>query len=217
MKKIFVFLPMILFLINVEVLTQTIQTKSFIVSFNSGGFLISRDHFSDTYNSDFGPTVGLGLGVTLSEKINLLVKATYFSKKGIPSISTFSMDSAGHSTIVTQKNGGSAVFRELLINAGLQYNIDIAEDIMLGTNGGLTFVYAKEVQNDKTGKNILTSNASGLWGFFIGASLEKRFGEGPFSLFMECQYNFNLIGFLGLIPGFGGTNISLGGRVYFAR
>ncbi len=217
MKNKFVIVPVIFILINVSVFSQSNYSKSFIISLNSGGFLISRKNFSETYNSKLGPTFGFGLGATLSDKINLFGKATYFSKNGIPSISILNTDNTGHSTIVTQKSDGTASFKEWLINVGLQYNLNLSKGLLLGMNGGLTFVYAKEVHNDKTGKNILNSNASGLWGFFMGAGMEKRFGKSPFSLFMECQYNFNLYDFFELYTGFGGVNISIGSRVYIRR
>lgn len=216
MKKFHLLILLILMLIGVSANSQTTQPRLFFISAQTGGYYITNDNFSDTYGSNLGIIYSLDFGVTLTNQVFLYSKVSYFSKNGVPEKILYNIDSTGQtSTTITKE--GTAKYKEWIINAGVQYNLNLSDVLLLCMNGGLTYLKVNEVQRYNDNVSLVNLDRSGLFGFFIGAGLEKHFGESPFCALLECQYNFSLFGILGLSKGYGGTNLSLGIRFYFKR
>lgn len=216
MKKIPLSVSLFVFLLSINTYSQTTHPRLFFISVHTGGYFITNENFSRTYDSNNGLVYGLGFGVTLSNKIYLYSKVTYFSKDGIPVTILYNIDSTGQ-TSTTMTKEGTAKYKEWIINAGAQYNLTLSDELLLCMNGGFTYIKVNEFQSDKINGNIVNLDASGLWGLFLGVELEKQFGESPLSAFLECQYNFSLFEILGYSKGYGGTNVSMGIRFYFKR
>jgi hypothetical protein len=197
---------------------QDSNQNSAFISANLGGFITAHEGFANTYDSKFGFAPEVSLGLPLSTRLYLFGKATYFAKTGVPLITTYSIDTSGTVTIISQRKEGTAKFHQWLFNLGLFYDIPLSENYLLAVEaGGTMTTFGENIEyHDYMGE--LTSEESGgggFLGFFAGLSLERNFGDSPFSVFAEAQYNFSRSDPLSLIGKYGGTNLSLGAKYYF--
>lgn len=118
--------------------------------------------------------------------------------------------------VVDELQQVNASFSQLVMNTGLQYNIYLYSDLTLGVNGGVTYSIVNQEAFGLGGQAINSLNNEGVFGYFGGASLEKRFEERDLAAFVEVQYNNaanNAINFRNRLSG---VNFTVGGRYYFS-
>ncbi|NLT52281.1 MAG: hypothetical protein GXX85_15360 [Ignavibacteria bacterium] len=193
---------------------QTSNLKSPFISLHSGIFITSLENFSKTYDSKTGLVIGLGLGLPFSTRTYLYGKATYFSKTGVPVIGTYDLVD-GQWILTSEKREGKAEYKQWLFNGGLLVKIFIDPEWTLGINGGITYSTVKEEQKNNDGTVGISVSDLSAFGLFIGAQVEKNFGNSPFSVFFEPQYNYMATGFPFINSQFGGFNFNAGIRFYF--
>ncbi len=215
MKTSFLLFLCLLAVTDFNLLSQTAHPNEAFVSINTGGFFSAHEDFAKIYNSNFGLTLGTGLGFPVYNRIYLLGKATYFSKTGTPIVDTYNIDSNGKLTKNSEIRDGTASFKQWIIDGGLQYSFILTQDYAIGINGGIMFSIIREHQSSLNGTLSSAIEGSGIFGYFAGISLERHFTESPFSIFGEAQYNFSRSDILNLIGSYGGTNITIGLRYYF--
>jgi hypothetical protein len=197
-----------------QLYAQEAKLKSVFVSANIGLYDIAQDQFEKAYSSNIGFAPAIALGLPLSTSTYLFGKVTYFSKKGVPILSTY-QNQNGHTVLVTEIADGTSTFSEWIINAGFLGKIFLSVDYDLEIDGGLAFV-------DQTEKRLSTDkrigdgvSVKGIMGFFTGIILERNFGKFPLSLIAEVQYNLSIPGVFSFIPNDGGLHTTLGVRYYF--
>jgi hypothetical protein len=213
MQKKIIILVVIL-LSSFSIYAQSENLKSPFVSVHTGVFLTSIDNFDKTYDSQLGLVYGLGVGLPLSTRSYLYGKVTLFSKSGTPVIQTYNFVN-GTPVLVSETREGTASFTQWIINGGFLYNFFLSPDWTLGLNGGITYSIVSEEQKNNNGAVSLSVDGSGVFGFFVGAVLEKNFDQSPISIFFEPQFNFMRSDVLSNVGNYGGLNLNLGIRYYF--
>jgi len=203
-----------LFLVSFTIFPQSNNLKSVFVSAHSGIFFTSIEDFDKTYDSNIGLVYGLGIGLPLSTRSYIYGKATLFSKSGAISVPNYAVVN-GELVYVFDTREGSANFTQFIINGGFLYNLFLNKDWTLGLNGGLTYSIVSDEQKNGTGTIVLSVEGSGIFGFFVGAVLEKNFDQSPISIFFEPQFNFMRSDVLNYTKNYGGINLNLGARYYF--
>jgi hypothetical protein len=78
----------------------------------------------------------------------------------------------------------------LILNGGLLYNFLVTPDLVLGINGGMTFMVVNQEARLRTGRVISSVDNENIWGAFGGIVAEKRWDDSNFSTFAEAQYNY---------------------------
>ena len=210
-KKI---LFLLMFSISTIIFPQNNNLKSVFFSAHSGIFLTSIENFDKTYDSNLGLVYGLGIGLPLSTRSYIYGRATLFSKTGTPLIQTYDFVN-GTLVLVSETRDGTASFTQWIINGGFLYNFFLDPDWTLGLNGGITYSIVSEEQKNNSGAVRLSVDGSGVFGFFVGAVLEKNFDQSPISIFFEPQFNFMRSDVLNYTDNYGGLNLNLGLRYYF--
>jgi hypothetical protein len=81
-------------------------------------------------------------------------------------------------------------FSQLILNGGLLYNFLVTPDLVLGINGGMTFMVVNQEARLRTGRVISSVDNENIWGAFGGIVAEKRWDDSNFSTFAEAQYNY---------------------------
>jgi hypothetical protein len=81
-------------------------------------------------------------------------------------------------------------FSQLVINGGLLYNFLVTDELVLGVNGGLTFMVINQEAKLRTGTVISSVDNENIWGAFGGIIAEKQWDDSNFSTFLEAQYNY---------------------------
>jgi len=193
--------------------SQQTNLKSVFVSANLGVYDIARNQFDKEYNSNLFFLPGFTLGIPISTRTYLYGKASYLSKDGVPIWYSYAFQN-GNMVLTSESREGTAKFRELIINAGLLYNIFLSEGYTLSINGGIVFVSVNEDKEGPEGSSAKIKG-SGIIGLFGGTSIERNFDNSPFSIVGEVQYNFSRGEVISLSGNYGGLNINLGGRFYF--
>lgn len=64
-------------------------------------------------------------------------------------------------------------FSQLILNGGLLYNFLVTDDLVLGVNGGLTFMVVNQEARLRTGRVISSVENENIWGAFGGLIAEK--------------------------------------------
>ena len=160
--------------------------------------------------------------MAISERTYAFVKVSYFAKSGTPVTNEFDYSSSAPIFVSVVKEG-SAKFTQLLINEGFLYNFFLDADWTLGLNGGITFSLVSKEEKNARGDTYYSTDASGMFGVFIGAVLEKEFNDSYFSVFLEPQYNYVKSNVLiinsttnnAYVGNYGGLNLNVGIRYYF--
>jgi hypothetical protein len=81
-------------------------------------------------------------------------------------------------------------FSQLILNGGLLYNFLVTDELVLGVNGGMTFMVVNQEARMRTGRVISSVDNENIWGAFGGLVAEKRWDDSNFSTFAEAQYNY---------------------------
>jgi hypothetical protein len=177
--------------------SQESEPPSAFISANAGGFVSTRDDLEGTYGSGPALATGGAFGLPLAPRGFLYAKATYFAKTGSP------------------VQGGTATLKEWVFNLGALQNFVVSKQINFGVSGGLAYTSFSEELKYADGTPPATHAGRGLLGLFVGADIEFRIAEGPFSAFAETGYNYAWPLFSSLTRNNGGLNLSAGIRYYF--
>ena len=197
-------------------IAQTNQLGSAYVSADLGAFISSRSGFSDTYNSNAGFAFGGGIGLPLSNHLYLRANASYFSKSGTPWWYTYSFQN-GVTTLVSKTRDGSAKFTQWMVNGGLQYDFFLSNLNSFGVGAGVTYTNFSEKLRSANGLGSSDQSGQGVLGFYGGLSGERSFEGSPFAIFADAQYNYARHDVSSVIGNYGGLNLSIGLRYYFAQ
>ena len=211
MKKIAVILVLILF---VNISSQDKKFNSFFLSGNLG---IHKN--ANTFNSGNNSTnvaFGLGFGIPIVKNLVFYNKITYRAQsdfRGYEEVQ-FNTSQVSLSQELVLIN---ASFSQLILNSGLQYNLKVTRDLRLGFNGGLTYSIIDHEANFQDGTIYQRLNNEGVYGYFIGGSIEKDFEESDLTAFAEVQYNNIEPTAIYYRNRFSGVNLTIGGRYYFTN
>jgi hypothetical protein len=212
-KKLYVILLFLFFCSNDMLIAQNHDHMAY-VSGNVGGFISANKYFSKTYDSDFGFAFGAGFGVPILNDLYICGNVTYFTKNGIPWLSTY--DQNGHLVPTIRVDNGTSTFRQWIVNGGLQYNYLVLEQFLFSVSGGITYsaITEKATININNVTDV-SQSGSGILGYYLGLGIERSFSNSSLSAFAEAQYNFSRDDIFNLIGNYGGANLSLGIRYYF--
>ena len=107
-------------------------------------------------------------------------------------------------------------FSQLILNGGLLYNFLVTPDLVLGINGGMTFMVVNQEARLRTGRVISSVENENIWGAFGGLIAEKRWDDSNFSTFAEAQYNYAESDASYRPEAFSAMNYTLGVRYYLS-
>jgi hypothetical protein len=107
-------------------------------------------------------------------------------------------------------------FSQLLINGGLLYNFILSKEILLGINGGLSFMVINQEAKLRTGTVISSVDNENIWGAFGGIIVEKTWEDSDFSTFFEAQYNYAKSDAIYRTSALSTMNYTFGVRYYLA-
>jgi hypothetical protein len=107
-------------------------------------------------------------------------------------------------------------FSQLILNGGLLYNFIVTDDLLLGVNGGLTFMVINQEARLRTGRVISAIDNERIWGAFGGLIVEKRWDESDFATIVEAQYNYAESDAFYRPGALSAMNYTFGVRYYFA-
>ncbi len=159
---------------------------------------------------------GAGFGFPIYKNLSFYSKVTYFLNDDFTTFDDPQLLSSDFQLFNnTQLVNGS--FSQLIMNAGLQYNIRVSEEINFGFNGGFTYSLINQDARLSNGQIISNITNEGVYGYFGGGFVEKRFADENFALFAEAQYNYIDGSAIYFRDRFSGTNVTIGGRYYLSR
>jgi len=131
----------------------------------------------------------IGVPLPLVKNLFLYARTSYISQSNFQS---FYSTSYLNSNI--QLSDGfvevNSSFSQLILNGGLMYNFLVTDDLVLGVNGGLSFMVVNQEARLRTGTVISSIDNENIWGAFGGIIAEKRWDDSNFSTFVEAQYNY---------------------------
>jgi hypothetical protein len=198
-------------LLSSSCVAQSNYQDAAFVSAHAGGLVSLLDGFENIYNSRLGFAPGISVGVPVWRHLYLVVDATYFSKEGryIWALPTF-------------VSPGALSFRQLIFNAGAQYDLDVSDMYSLDASAGLAYTAASEIFHyvssaSESGPNAGTATytAGAVAGYFGALSVERAFRSSPVTIFVLVRYSFTDMMILGMTGNGGGTDVSAGLRYYF--
>jgi hypothetical protein len=182
--------------------------KIIILSFFISAIVFSQSRFSSSSpfvsglvgaakvnlsgNSGSNPTsfaFGGSFGIPIVKNLFLYTRTSYTSQSNFQSYynTAFLNNYFQVSDELTEVNSS---FSQLLLNGGLLYNFVLSEEILLGLNGGVSFMVINQEARLRTGRVISSVDNENIWGAFGGLIVEKRWEDSDFSTFFEAQYNY---------------------------
>lgn len=131
----------------------------------------------------------IGVPVPLVKNLFLYARTSYISQSNFQSFynTTYLNSNIQLSEGFVEVNSS---FSQLILNGGLLYNFLVTDDLVLGVNGGLTFMVVNQEARLRTGRVISSVDNENIWGAFGGIIAEKRWDYSNFSTFAEAQYNY---------------------------
>ena len=156
---------------------------------------------------------GIGFGFRIVENLFFYSRAQYVAKSdftGYYDNTYLETDLSLVSTIGT----ANASMSQFVLNSGLQYNIFLTKDLSVGFLGGVTYTMVDQEARSFSG--VLLNRIANEWfyGYFGGATVEKRFKHSNLTVFAEGIYNYiddQSIFFRDILSG---MNFTIGGRYY---
>ncbi len=112
-------------------------------------------------------------------------------------------------------NDVNASFSQLIYNGGLQYKFNLNKNLNLGIIGGLTYTLVDHEARLLSGEIIQSIDNEGVFGYFGGANIEKKFEDENLSLYGEAIYNHSNKYVVHFNSPFTGMNYTIGFRYYF--
>ena len=155
---------------------------------------------------------GGNFGIPLYKNLSLYTRATYFVNNDFSGNASYFDPSI---QVYNQATGFIASFSQLVINFGLQYSIPLFEEVNLGFAGGLTYSLVDHEAKFTSGQLIQKLDNEGVFGYFGGANVEKRFSDSDFALYAEALYNYADKDVIYFRDKFSGMNFTFGGKYYF--
>ena len=166
-------------------------------------------------DSGLNASFGAGFGFPIYKNLSFYSKVTYFLNDDFTTFEVPQFFSSEFQLFNnTQLVNGS--FSQLIMNAGLQYNIRISEEVNLGFNGGFTYSLINQDARLSNGQILSNITNEGVFGYFGGGFIEKRFEDENFAMFAEAQYNYIDGSAIYFRDRFSGTNVTIGGRYYLS-
>jgi hypothetical protein len=131
----------------------------------------------------------IGVPVPLIKNLFLYARTSYISQSNFQSFynTSYLNSNVQLSDDFVEVNSS---FSQLILNGGLLYNFLVSDDLVLGINGGLTYMVINQEARLRTGRVISSIENENIWGAFGGVIAEKRWDYSNFSTFAEAQYNY---------------------------
>ncbi len=213
MKKLF---P--LFIVLTILITNTdIDSKN---KFNDGIYFSGvvgsyQSGQSDSRNGLSTLSIGAGFGIPLFTNAYLYNKISYHSKSNF---GAYQNSYIQHGLdVVHEIERVNASFSQIIYNGGLQYNIQFSDEILVGLTGGLTYSIVSQEVFALSGTQIQNIDKEGLFGYFGGLSVEKRFDDSDLSVIGEAQYLYFDSNRVLFTRSLSGMNYSFGFKYYLTR
>ena len=131
----------------------------------------------------------IGVPIPIIKNLFLYARTSYISQSNFQS---FYSTSYLNSNVQLSEDfvEVNSSFSQLILNGGLLYNFLVTDDLVLGVNGGMTFMVINQEARLRTGRVISSVDNENIWGAFGGVIAEKRWDDSNFSTFGEAQYNY---------------------------
>jgi hypothetical protein len=170
----------------------------------------SQNPFSFAFGGSFG------VPVPFVENLFFYARTSYTSQSNFQSLfnSSYLTNNVQLSEQFAEVNSS---FSQLILNGGLLYNFIVTDDLVLGINGGLTFMIINQEARLRTGRVISAIDNERIWGAFGGVIAEKRWDDSNFSTFAEAQYNYAESDAFYRPGALSAMNYTFGVRYYFTE
>jgi len=156
-----------------------------------------------------------GVPVPLVKNLFIYARTSYTSQSNFQSI--FNSSLFGNNFQISEGFAEvNSSFSQLILNGGLLYNFIVADDLVLGVNGGLTFMVINQEARLRTGRVISAIDNETIWGAFGGLIVEKRWDDSDFATIGEAQYNYAESDAFYRPGALSAMNYTFGVRYYFA-
>jgi hypothetical protein len=193
--------------------SQTPEREAVWVSGNVGMFASSIRDFSREYTSNLCLAFGSSFGIPLSSSTYVYGKVTYlFRSSNLTIFFSAPIPSAPNLTYEYPESAKLS-FEQWTINAGVEHDIAIFEDLTFVLNGGFTFSTVSEDLTWLDGQQGYPG-ADAL-GLFAGIGLESYFAGSRLGPFAECQFDYCRTDFHSGPVNLGGWNLMFGVKYYF--
>jgi hypothetical protein len=181
-----------------------------IGAYSGNGTAYGRANGTQAFN------IGAGFGLPLIGDLYLFSRFSYVSKSGYEGFfdNRYLDQSLQSVNELVRVNG---TFSQLIMNGGLQYKLYLVEDISMGFAGGLTYAMVNHEARVVSGELIQQIDNSGVFGYFLGLTVEKEFERSDLSIFAEGIYNKAEKDMVYFRDAFSGMNFTVGMKYYFSN
>jgi len=214
MKQINLLLLVSLLLLAVTASAQDTNKRTAYFSANVSSYNSPQSYGPSRNEGSSRIGGGIGVGIHLIENIYLYGKATYIGKSNFTGI----YDNNYYKTefnISENLSMVNASISQLVVNGGIQYNINLSKQLLIGVLGGITYSLVDQEARLYSGELVQKIDYQSFYGYFGGLSVEKSFKDSEFSMFAEAIYNYIDDKSAYFRNVFSGMNFTIGGRYYF--
>jgi hypothetical protein len=213
MRNLLVILSIaLMYFSNCEVIAQNNFNRGFYFSGVVGSYQSGK---SESRNGLSTISFGAGFGVPVYKNIYFYNKIIFHSKSNF---SAYGNSFTNHQVTGLQEiERVNASFSQIIYNGGLQYDIQFSEEIIAGFNGGLTYSILSHEVFALSGAQIQKIDNEGLFGYFGGMYIEKRFDDRDLSIIAEAQYLYFNSDIIQFTRSLSGVNYSFGFKYYFTK
>ncbi|MBP1683591.1 MAG: hypothetical protein H6Q27_1155, partial [Ignavibacteriaceae bacterium] len=107
----------------------------------------------------------IGIPVPLLKNLFLYARTSYISQSNFQSLYNTSYLNTNIQLSEDFMEVNSS-FSQLILNGGILYNFLVSDDLVLGVNGGLTFMVVNQEARLRTGRVISSVDNENIWGAF---------------------------------------------------
>ena len=215
MKKVLLLLSLI-FLLSISTNAQPyLKSNSAFLGGMAGALTMNQSDSRGQSSVSFVFGGSFGIPVPFVKNLYLYARTSYSSQSNFQSLynTSYLNASVQLSDAFTEVNSS---FSQLILNGGLLYNFILSEELVLGVNGGLTFMVVNQEARLRTGTVISSIDNENIWGAFGGIIAEKRWDDSNFSTFVEAQYNYAESDAVYRPGALSAMNYTIGVRYYLA-
>jgi len=215
MKKV-LFLLSLIFLLSISTNAQPyLKSNSAFLGGMAGALTMNQSDSRGQSGVSFVFGGSFGIPVPFVKNLYLYARTSYSSQSNFQSLynTSYLNASVQLSDAFTEVNSS---FSQLILNGGLLYNFILSEELVLGVNGGLTFMVVNQEARLRTGTVISSIDNENIWGAFGGIIAEKRWDDSNFSTFVEVQYNYAESDAVYRPGALSAMNYTIGVRYYLA-
>ncbi len=213
MKKILLFLVIgLIFFSYSESSSQDKFSSGIYFSGVVGSFQSGQ---SDSRNGLTTISFGAGFGIPLFKNAYLYNKVSFHSKSDFRAYQNSYIQHG--LDVVHEIERVNASFSQIIYNGGLQYNIQFSDEIIVGLTGGLTYSIVSQEVFALSGAQLQNIDNEGLFGYFGGLSVEKRFDDSDLSVIGEAQYLYFDSDRVLFTRSLSGMNYSFGFKYYLTK